>query len=732
MNEIFEYEKKYLYYTKKVIELEINKSLENENNLIKDSLKLSFEDRLRGTHFNLNAGLYNAGERIYRLERARSCPYFGRIDYQELSKSEVLPIYIGKSAITHNSDPIVYDWRSPICGLYYDSEVGAVSFKSPIGIQNGNLLLKRHILIKDGELINAVDSNIVANDELLIPYLNVNADNRMKTIIASIQKEQNTIIRYSDNDIIVQGVAGSGKTSVALHRIAYLIYLLGDNAKSNDFLVIGPNNYFLNYISSILPDLEITPVEQKTLLDLMNEYLGVELSLYENTLSNNKSKQQMQKNISSFKGNFEYRDLLDKFIEKCLDGKEFVPDDFKIEGKVVFPADMIRERLTKEDGKYFNFDTVHKRFKETFREKKEDIFFRLNKEYRQVYISLPKEDPKRKEYVIKSEDLKKVIYDQGEKLLDKYFRAINKSCLTLYTSFINELNAENTSLTEEEIKLLQEYTLHAIKRKQIPFEDISALLYLNYMLTNKKFKYKNIVIDEAQDYSIFAYYALKKIFNGARFNLYGDIAQNIYPYSGITSWEELNKKTFDNKCNILELSRSYRTTIEITESANNVLDLLNLHTANPVIRHGANVEYIDGYNNKDIKIDKINEWINAKYKTIAIICKDETEAQNTQNELISKGVNSKYISNKDNQYIGGVFVLTVSSAKGLEFDCTIVNDASSNVYYADNEVDMHLLYVASTRALHEQVIMYNKEITKPYQNEIQKNDDVAKIKKYDC
>lgn len=728
MNEIIEYEKKYLHYTIRAIELEIKKNLESENDLKKESLKLSFEDRLRGTHLNLNSLLYNVGAQIDRLERARSCPYFGRIDYQESSISEVLPIYIGKSAITHNFDRIVYDWRSPICGLYYDSEVGPVSFNSLLGIQSGELLLKRHILIKNGELINAVDSSVVTIDELLMPYLDVNADNKMKTIIASIQKEQNAIIRSSNNDIIVQGVAGSGKTSVALHRIAYLIYSLGDKAKSNDFLVIGPNNYFLNYISSILPDLETTPVEQKTLLDLMNEYLGIELSLSENTLSNNKLKHQMQKNISSFKGSLEYRDLLDKFIDKCLDGEEFIPDDFKIDGKVVFSAYMIRSMLTKQDGKYFNFDAVYKKFKQTFKDKKDDIHFKLNEEYKQIYTTLAMEDPIRKEYVNKSMNLRKAVYDQGEKLLDKYFKAINKSCLTLYVSFINDLNADNTSLTKEEIELLQKDTLQAIRKKQIPFEDISALIYLNYMLTNKKFKYKNIVIDEAQDYSMFAYYALKKIFSSAKFNIYGDIAQNIYPYRGITSWEELNKNVFDDKCDILNLSKSYRTTIEITQSANNVLNLLNLYTADPVIRHGANVEYIDSNNNEDLKIYKINEWIAAGYKTIAIICKDEIEAQKIQDELIHKGINSRYISNKDNKYTGCVSVLTVASAKGLEFDCTIINDASSNIYDANNEVDMHLLYVASTRALHEQVIMYSKEITKPYQNEIKKNKVIAKIR----
>lgn len=728
MDEVIEVEKKYLEYTEKVIESEIGKCLENEKKAKMDSVKLSFEDRLRGTHFNLNAELMQLGEYRIRLEKSKVCPYFGRFDYKESTSKEVLPIYIGRTAINHNDDSVVYDWRSPICGLYYDSEVGSVSYRTPSGIQKGDVLLKRQITIRDGKLLNAIDTNLVTDDELLLPYLNINADNRMKTIIASIQKEQNRIIRFDNNDIIVQGVAGSGKTSVALHRIAYLIYTMKSTIKSNNFLVIGPNDCFLNYISSILPDLETTPVEQKTLLSLMNDYIGTSLTLSEGELSHNKITQEMQKSISTFKGSFEYRDLLDKFVERCFNGNEVVVDDFKIDDKVVFKADIIKKSLLASGKGFLNFEMAYKKFKKLFKEKKEEIYDQLNSEYRQMYISLPMEDPIRKEYVDKSATLKRMIYEQGEKLLDKYFKSINKSCLSLYISFISKLDQENTSLTSDEVKLLQKDTLTAIRKKKIPFEDVPGLLYLNYMITNEKLDYKNVVIDEAQDYSIFAYYVLKKILSFAKFNIYGDLAQSIYPYRSIGSWEEVNKEVFDNKCDMLELNKSYRTTIEITEAANNILTLLNLHSAQPVIRHGANIDYIDSEDNKNVIFNKIIEWLNCGYKTIAIICKTENEAINIQHELVNCGVDSKYISNKDNEYTGGVFVLTAESSKGLEFDCTIVSDASNNSYNANNDVDMHLLYVASTRALHEQVIVYNRQITKPFQNEIQKGKTFLKAK----
>ena len=285
-----------------------------------------------------------------------------------------------------------------------------------------------------------------------------------------------------------------------------------------------------------------------------------------------------------------------------------------------------------------------------------------------------------------------------------------------------------TSLNDKEIKMLQKDTLKSIRKKQISFEDIPSLLYLNYKLTDKVFDYRNVVIDEGQDYSMFTYYVLKKLFKNAKFNIYGDLAQSIYPYRSVKSWEEINKRIFDEKCNLLTLSKSYRTTTEITENANDVLKTLDLKSATPVIRHGADIKYFDNNNDSSIKTDKIHEWLNLGYKTIAIICKDESEAKKTQDELINMGINSKYISGKSTNYSNGVFVLSVATAKGLEFDCTIINDASSNVYDADNDVDMHLLYVASTRALHEQVIMYNNCITKPFESNINKNKVLKKVK----
>lgn len=240
-------------------------------------------------------------------------------------------------------------------------------------------------------------------------------------------------------------------------------------------------------------------------------------------------------------------------------------------------------------------------------------------------------------------------------------------------------------------------------------------------MTKKKSDYKYIIIDEAQDYGMFHFAALKEINNYSNFAIYGDLAQSIYSYRSIDSWDDVNNLVFDKKCEILNLRKSYRTTMEITENANKILEKINLNAATPVIRHGVDVSYANEANNINYLISKINEFKLKEYKTIAIICKEENEAKKLNKILQKNGINSRYISNKDSEYSGGIFVLTSSSSKGLEFDAVIIKDASKDIYMSESDVDMHLLYVASTRALHELEILYDNDIASVYEDKIREN-----------
>lgn len=253
-------------------------------------------------------------------------------------------------------------------------------------------------------------------------------------------------------------------------------------------------------------------------------------------------------------------------------------------------------------------------------------------------------------------------------------------------------------------------------------------MYIGYVKNGKKLKHKQVIIDEAQDYGLFHFDVLKEITNNAIFSIYGDLAQSIYSYRSINSWDEVNEDIFDNKCDILELSKSYRTTIEITENANSVLNYLNLEIANPVIRHGNEVLFLDASKDDNYKIQQITDWINKGYKTIAIICKDDKEVKLMEKKLLDANLDVKSLSLNDKEYNGGLFVLTSSASKGLEFDDVIINDASEKIYSSNSDLDMHLLYVASRRALHELIILYNKELTSVYKNNysIQMNDEPKK------
>ena len=714
---IIEEENNYLESTLKVIDEEIDYANKRIQDLEKTGVKLSYEDKKRGDHLNVNSmlGFYN--DIVRKLTSVISSPYFGRIDFLFDETNELLKIYIGKCDISHNGETTVTDWRAPICSLYYDSELGKASYLSPSGIIDGNLELKRQILIEDSKLVDAYDTSLVTDDDLLKPYLSANADNKMKIIIASIQKEQNQIIRKdAKSNIIVQGVAGSGKTSVALHRIAYLVYDAINDVKSNQFLVLGPNDYFLNYISSILPELETEPVEQKTFFEFVSDYLGYKVD--NGNLDESLRKKfgdYLYEKIQSYKSSMKFKSLIEKYIDYYIKNELF-KEDFIIDGKTIFNSEDIKKVLFSSHKEYIDFDRTSNYFIEKFKNNVEDIYTKINEKYRNVYINLPKGDPVREKAVKDSMDLYKTVKEKGLKLVKDYFKKNRLKATDIYKMFIDNIDKYDNDLIEEEIISLNKITTYYLNKKKVMFEDLPSLLYIEYLLNNKKTTYKHIVIDEAQDYGLFHFYAIKKISPSANYSIYGDLAQSVYSYRGLKDWNDVGNQVFDRDYELLHLNKSYRTTIEITENANQILRKMNLFEANPVVRHGEKVCFEGETNNIDFKVDIINSWIDKGYKTIAIICKDEKETKDVYKELTKSGLQVNFISNIDSEYTGGIVVLTSAAAKGLEFDAVIINDASEKQYSSLSENDMHLLYVASTRALHEQIILYDKELCNVFSN----------------
>lgn len=719
-------EKENLYNTINIIDNEIQNSKKELSELINIGKALSFEDRKRGEHFNVNSQADLITKKIHLLQNSRNIPYFGRIDISK-SGTDGEKLYIGRSGILSKGRTIVTDWRAPVSSLYYDSEVGPVVYNAPSGDIHTNLLLKRQINIKNSELINIQDSSLVTNDDLLKPYLEINADNRMKTIIASIQKEQNAIIRKPANkDIIIQGVAGSGKTSVALHRIAYLIYEQGAKISPDSFLVIGPNDYFLNYVSSILPDLETSPVEEETLLKYTKNYINDKINLRENLEYKDIDEEYSIRKIQAFKTSLEFKTVLDDFLEKYFD-KEVISKDFKVLDDVIFTKEQMHGYLFDSSSKLPNYDKLTKILISKLKNNLIEIYETINTKYKLIYTDQKVDKLEREKAVQYSDSLYKLLKNDAIKLVKNFVKSIQTSVLDVYASFISDIINMECSLNELDKLRLKKLTLNDIKSKKIGYEDIPALIHIGYKFSNKTNNYKQIVIDEAQDYGLFHFYALKETNPDSNFSIYGDLAQSIYSYRSINDWNEVNDKILNGNAEILTMSKSYRTTIEITENANNILKYLRLQEAQPVIRNGVNVEFVDSSYNSNYKIAKIMDMLEKKYQTIAIICKDEVETKKVFKELQKLGIPVKIISDKDTEYKGGLFVLSASSSKGLEFDGVIINNASEMLYNSNSDVDMHLLYVASTRALHELCILYDCDLVNVYKNSLDLNQYQKKI-----
>jgi len=638
-----EEELKYLSYTLDKFEEVIDDSklkLKNLRNLYANNYDAMLEEK-----FKLES-------EINSIEKAKNTPYFARIDFE--SKNNKEKCYIGKLGVQdYDNNIITVDWRAPISSLYYDSNIGNCSYEAPDGVIEGELLLKRQYTIEKSKLINFNDVDTVSNDELLKPYLNTSVDNRLKNIVSTIQSEQNKIIREKLNkNLIIQGVAGSGKTTVALHRIAYLVYNYRNLYKYSDYMVIGPNKFFVNYISGILPELDVDGVAEYTLEEVFERYVDEDY-----TINNNLDKIIDIDNISKFKTSLELKDKIDEYFKNI----QVLPeDDFKIKNEIIISKSIIKELYNEINFEYY------KSIKS-----KVDRLTLLIKKYIESNKEIMTTDLINKNV---SNDVINEFKNNINIHLKNYFKVLNLKIKNIYIEILNNLNIN----TKE------------ISKNKIDIEDIPPLIYIRYLLIGDDIfdNYKHIVIDEAQDYGEFAFYVLNKIFKNATFSIYGDLAQSLYSYRSIDNWECLNN-IFDN-LEITKLNKSYRTTIEIMEEANKINKKLNLTEAIPVIRHGDNVEYT----NRDL-IELLND-LKEKYKTVAIITKTQDEAdklyiklkEETQINLINKN----NINNDNN-----INILPSYLSKGLEFDSVIIIDT----FDKNNIIDLKLLYVSMTRALHK-------------------------------
>ena len=685
-------------------------------------------------------------QRIKNLKMVINKPYFARVDFIEKGDVKRDAFYLGKVMVTdHNTlEQIVIDWRAPIADLYYEGRLGEANYNCPAGNIEGEIKLKRQYFFnKDGELENVMDIDITTNDEMLQPFLAANSDTRLKNIISTIQAEQNKIIRSEMwRPLVVQGVAGSGKTTIALHRIAYLIYNYDKNFFPEEFLIIAPSKFFLNYISNVLPDLGVERVQQSTYEDIAFEIIGDEFDIEDPNeklaiiIDNNKSdkEKEMSKVIeqaSILKSSIRFKNMLDEYLYELE--KRFIPDeDFKIDKYVFMKREDIHHLYFRE---YANLP-ICRRIEEIVKHLKNSVMMRSGEilkdieEERDYKIAKVKAEEPIEEIRLSmirnlygdAEKLAKSVIKDAKKHALNYFGA-NKvmTPLKYYKEFLDVYFEQIASerIDKRQIRYIKDSFATAQRKGKIEMEDIAPLMYIKCMVhgVKTKFELKHIVVDEAQDFSEFQFYVFKKIIKSNSMTILGDLAQGIYYYRGTRNWQKTMSVVFgeDSDLKYLTLKKTYRTTEEIMNVANKVIsninDVLNCELGEPVMKNGAPVTFKHFENHSDminqIKA-RLEEFKQKGFTNIAIIGKTIPDCLKLQKELNDEEIHM--ISSKDSEYNGGINICPSYLSKGLEFDAVIITDADVN-NYTKSEVDTKLLYVCITRAMNTLDIYYVDKIT---------------------
>ena len=589
--------------------------------------------------------MQSKGNYLQRLFRVQNKPYFGMIKFKENNEEE--EIYIG---ITHVEDKLnyyVHDWRSPICSLFYDYETGPASYKAPAGIIKGEITQKRQYIIENGELKNIFDNDLNISDSLLQEVLAEESTDKMKNIVNTIQEEQNKVIRNTDDkNLIVEGIAGSGKTSVALHRIAFLLYRI-PNLNSNNVVVFTPNKVFSEYISNVLPELGEENTYSMTFYDLLcqniNEYKNIEsftdfISRYYKNKVNNYD-------LVKYKQSDEIIEDINAYIKDIVDNISFT-NKLEYDNFIEVEVEELNQMLTH---KYDNFP-LFERIKE--------ISKRIaSNNYNGSIKNASSIEKKLKENLNIKLDLKKIYQD------------FYSSSYSKYKSIIDD--------------------------KYLYYEDACLFLYLKSLLVgfNTNHVIKEVVIDEAQDYNKLQYLIIKKTFKTANYTILGDTNQTINPYYKYDSLEQL-KYIFDSS-RYITLTKTYRSTDKIIDYTNKILGLNHI----TAIRNQKSSDII--FRNNIKKEDFLKDINNLKStsKSIAIITKDDTSAEKIYN-LLKDSIDIFLIDGYS--HIKRDLVIVPSYiAKGLEFDSVIIYTDKDSSY---QEKDKYLYYVACTRAQHNLLI----------------------------
>lgn len=657
-------------------------SLAGELNELKEVYDASDKEGL-AQWFNTDARFKQVREDLLRAERGRKKPYFGRIDFMDTTLLKKECYYIGRSVIAEDAaHPMVIDWRAPIASVYYEKALGKCNYTvKGEGSFEIDLSRKRTYEIEEDELKDFYDTDVVANDELLTKYLARNKRAVLSDIIATIQKEQNEIIRKNPkHNIIVQGSAGSGKTTVAMHRISYILYNYDREFQPKDFYIIGSNKILLNYITGILPDLDVYGIAQMTMEQLFTRLLYEDWDPEKYTIK----KQNKRDKVTALKGTFQWFHDLEAFCDRYE--KKYIPRQNIILEKT-------KEVLMNRSAIEFQLNRFRKL---SLSDKLEKLTERLMTEVDKALCG--------KDYSFSGEEKKALI----RKYQNYFMRLAWKgSIYELYDTFIQEQNEKGHSIAAPETEL--------------DLYDLAALAYLYKRIKETEViqEASHVVIDEAQDFGMMVYGSLKYCLSKCTYTIMGDVSQNIYFDYGLTDWEELRSLMLPERFDYFGLLRkSYRNTVEISDFATRILQHGNfpVYPVEPILRHGEAVRVTECEAEPELFTEVVNtalKWQAQGYETVAVICSDDAEAAYVSKNLKKKAKSKLQIQDFDAQtetFGTGVMVLPIEYAKGLEFDAVLLFNADRENYPLEDGF-AKLLYVAATRALHELVVLYHGQLT---------------------
>lgn len=744
-------EQKVLIEKKKVIQEELKeKRLKFQNvgeklSRLKKEIKTFSEEKVANELI-----LNHLAQDIEKYGEVLNEPYFGRIDFRE-HRGFTESIYIGKKGISSSKDgeEVVVDWRAPVADLYYSGTGGEAYYTAPKGIIEGILELKRKFLYKDNDIEQLFDeglNEIIINggegqnlvDEFLKINLEENRGKKLKEVVATIQKEQNEIIRWPKNlPIIVQGSAGSGKTTIALHRLAYLIYRYKENMKGDEILVLAPNKLFINYISDILPSLGADEVNQSTFEELILSKLKLKEKVYnkdEKIMKIIEEKDDQKKklivNSSKVKGTLLFKTMLDRYIA-LIERNTLNIDDIKVGNEILFDKKEIK-RLYSKDLKSYPINKRKNEIKKylnlKIKGRIEELSTKIDNEWEMKIREIRKvekdSEERRKTFIKLYEERDKIkadVKNNSKKEFNNYFKEwkdINSK--DIYYNFYNDELFEEA--TDNKIpKILADYMKEEFnnnyEKNVIDEDDLAALGYLRILLEgiDEKEIFEYIVMDEAQDYSPFQVYLVNRFVKGNALTMVGDLAQGIYYYKGLKTWGDITEQVFEGNAKYVQLTQSYRSTVEIIDFAQKTLNAQNLglKDAKPVLRHGQKPKIIKISNEEEYNgaIEEIIKKVREQGKrTIAIITKDCSEAAKIYAILKKSKYIFELVEGKEKELKEELIVIPSYLTKGLEFDCTIIlNPSREN--YKENTLDERLLYVSLTRALHLEYIIENDKVT---------------------